>query len=197
MIKQEWKLPLVAFACGAILALLFCGYRLITQQARLRETQSELAKVWAETEGLKESQSRQVALYFISEESGESLLVPELREISPTTQPEQAALRELVKGPVTEGLQSVLPKKTTIRALKISNGLAVVDFSREAVRIDRGSWGEALVVWSVVNTLTKFPQVEAVQILIEGEPVETFAGHFGLSQPLRRNEQVIRDDWTH
>jgi spore germination protein GerM len=197
MFKPEWKLPLAAFACGALLVMICCGYGLITQQMRLRETQSELALVLAETEGLVGDEPWKVALYFISEESGESLLVPEIRLITPTTEPEQAALRELVKGPATEGLQPVLPRKTIVRDLEIGNGLAVVDFSREAVRIDRGSWGEALVVWSIVNTLTKFPQVEAVRFLIEGEPVESLAGHFDLSKPLRRNEQVIRDDWTH
>ena len=197
MFKQEWKLPLAAFACGVVLVLVLCGYGLFTQQARLRETQSELATVLAETEGLVGSEPWKVALYFISEESGESLLVPEVRTISPTTEPEQAALRELIKGPGTEDLQPVLPGKTTVRSLEMSNGLAVVDLSQDVVRIDRGSWGEALVVWSVVNTLTKFPEVEAVRILIEGEPVETLAGHFDLSRPLRRNEQIIRDDWTH
>ena len=194
--KPEWKKPLLAFVGGVVLTLLFGSYEFFSQRAQLRQVQSELTTLQAETAGLAENGPLKVALYFIGDEEGRSLLVPEVRTISPTAEPEKAALRELIKGPVTEGLQPVLPAKTTVRQLVIENGLAVVDLSQEAVRIDRGSWGEALVVWSLVNTLTKFPEVEAVRILIEGQPVETLAGHFDLSRPLRRNEQVIRDQWT-
>jgi spore germination protein GerM len=196
MLKPEWKWPLLAFVCGAVLMVLLGAYGFFSQRAELRQVQSELATVLAETAGLAENVPRKVALYFIGEVEGKSLLVPEVRTIGPTAEPEKAALRELIKGPETEGLKPVLPPKTTIRSLEIDNGPAVVDLSQEAVRIDRGSWGEALVVWSVVNTLTKFPEVEAVRILIEGQPAETLAGHFDLSRPLRRNEQAIRDNWT-
>ena len=188
------ELPLLAFACGVALTVLVSTYGFF-QRAALRQVQSELDRT-GETAGLAENVPRKVALYFIGEVEGKSLLVPEVRTIGPTAEPEKAALRELIKGPETDGLKPVLPPKTTIRSLEIDNGLAVVDLSQEAVRIDRGSWGEALVVWSVVNTLTKFPEVEAVRILIEGQPAETLAGHFDLSRPLRRNEQAIRDNWT-
>ncbi len=196
MFNNEQRSLLKAFVCGAALVLIICSYGLFSQQARLREVQNELTTVLAETRDLTGNDPRKVALYFIREEEGESLLVPEVRMITPTTEPEKAALRALINGPLTEGLQPVLPRKTVLRDLEIAGGLAVVDFSREATAIDRGSWREALVVWSVVNTLAKFPEVEAVRILIEGEPVETLAGHFDLTQPLRRNEQVIKDAWT-
>ncbi|NLY92091.1 MAG: GerMN domain-containing protein [Firmicutes bacterium] len=195
-LNKEQQSLLKAFACGAALALLLCSYGFFSQQARLRKVETELATVLAETEDLTGNVPWKVALYFIREEAGVSLLVPEVRMITPTSEPEKAALRALIDGPVTEGLQPVLPRKTVLRSLEITGGLAVVDFSRDVVAIDRGSWGEALVVWSVVNTLTKFPEIEAVRILIEGEPVETLAGHFDLTRPLRRNEQVIKDEWT-
>ncbi|NLW59007.1 MAG: hypothetical protein GX073_01500 [Firmicutes bacterium] len=196
MLKPEWKGLLLAFVGGMVLAVLFGAYGFLTQRAALRQVQSELATLQVETAGLTGNTPWKVALYFIGDEEGQSLLVPEVRTITPTLEPEKAALRELIKGPAMAGLQPVLPPATTVRNLEIKDGLAVVDLSQEAVRIDRGSWGEALVVWSVVNTLTKFPEVEAVRILIEGQPVETLAGHFDLSRPLRRNEQVIRDNWT-
>lgn len=195
-LNKEQQSLFKGFACGAILALLFCSYWLFTQQARLRKIQAQLVTVLAETRELTGDEPWKVALYFIREEDGESLLVPEIREITPTAEPEKAALRALIEGPLTKGLRPVLPKKTVLRDLEIHDGLAVVDFSREATAIDRNSWGEALVVWAVVNTLTKFPEVEAVRILIEGEPVATLAGHFDLTRPLRRNEQVIKDKWT-
>ena len=196
MLKPEWKWPLLAFVCGAVLMVLLGAYGFFSQRAALRQVQSELATVLAETRGSCGEYAVESSALLYRRGGREEFVGPGSRTIGPTAEPEKAALRELIKGPETEGLKPVLPPKTTIRSLEIDNGLAVVDLSQEAVRIDRGSWGEALVVWSVVNTLTKFPEVEAVRILIEGQPAETLAGHFDLSRPLRRNEQAIRDNWT-
>ena len=66
-----------------------------SQRAALSQVQSELATVLAERAGLAENVPRKVALYFIGEVEGKSLLVPEVRTIGPTAEPEKAALREL------------------------------------------------------------------------------------------------------
>lgn len=52
--------------------------------------------------------------------------------------------------------------------------------------------GEALAVAAIVNTLTEFPQIRQVQILVEGKQVESLAGHVDVSRPLTRNEKLIK-----
>ena len=180
------------------MALLLSVFWLVQLRQELNQTRTALKELQAEYQ-VGEGEERpmtKVALYFIQDEQDESFLVSEVREIPPASAPELAAIEELIKGPSAQGLQPVLPPQTKVNRIEVENGLAVLDLSAEAMKISRGSWGEALVVWAMVNTLTKFPGVEAVQILIEGNPVETLAGHFDLSRPLRRNEQVIRDEWT-
>ncbi|MEW6400002.1 MAG: GerMN domain-containing protein [Bacillota bacterium] len=52
--------------------------------------------------------------------------------------------------------------------------------------------GEALAVAAIVNTLTEFPDIRQVQILVEGRKVESLAGHADVSRPLTRNERLIK-----
>ncbi|MBC7339263.1 MAG: GerMN domain-containing protein [Firmicutes bacterium] len=59
-------------------------------------------------------------------------------------------------------------------------------------RMNVGSLGEALAVAAIVNTLTEFPQIRQVQILVEGKQVESLAGHVDVSRPLTRNEKLIK-----
>ena len=74
----------------------------------------------------------------------------------------------------------------------MDNDTAVVDFSSDITRMNVGAAVEALVVASIVNTLTEFPGVGRVQLLVEGEQVETLAGHVDVSGPLERDEGVVR-----
>ncbi len=196
--SQKKKLFILTVASVVLVAVFLAGLRLVQLRQELNRTRTELEKLQAEYQAGEGTgwPTTKVALYFIQDAENTSFLVPEVREIPFTENPELAAIQELIKGPSAHGLQPVLPPKTKVRSLGVKQGLAVLDLSTEATKISRGSWGEALVVWAIVNTLTKFPGVEAVQILIEGNPVETLAGHFDLSRPLRRNEQVIRDEWT-
>ena len=67
-----------------------------------------------------------------------------------------------------------------------------MDFSQDLVKhFVGGSTGEEMLVGSIVNTLTEFPEVKQVQILIEGSPVETIAGHMDLSVPLERMKDLL------
>ena len=102
-------------------------------------------------------------------------------------------MQELVKGPdINSGLLPTLPTGTQLRDINIRNGLCTVDFSAELKTNHPGgsSW-ELMTVYSIVNTLTRFSAVEEVQILVEGQIVETLAGHVDLSKPLVRDEHII------
>lgn len=203
MDKKEFRIPwetkgfgiiFISLLGGLLLGLLIGGYMAAgyrNQVEKLKEEIREVREKLAE-KTVKTGEETVVALYFIEETGTEAYLVPERRTISRTGEPHLAAVKELIKGPKTEGLQPVFSPRTKVRGLKIEDGLAVIDLSREAGKTSRGAWGEALAVSAVVNTLTKFPEVEEVRILIEGKEVETLSGHMDLTGPLRRNEQVVK-----
>ena len=47
------------------------------------------------------------------------------------------------------------------------------------------------MVAAIANTLTEFPQIEGVLVLVEGKQVETLGGHLSANEIFRRNEEVI------
>lgn len=79
---------------------------------------------------------------------------------------------------------------TAIRQIFLTDsGDAFVDLSKEAVANHRGgSLDELFAVYAIVNTLTvNLPAVKHVQILVDGQEVDTLAGHVDLRHPLTRN----------
>lgn len=106
--------------------------------------------------------------------------------------PKLAALQELITGqPNTSGAFRVLPENTRVLSIKVANGVATVDFSREALHANVGSIGEAMGIQSIVYTLTEFPDVKRVAFTVEGaldQRTMDWWGHIGLyEQPFGRN----------
>ncbi|MBS4026045.1 MAG: GerMN domain-containing protein [Clostridia bacterium] len=128
---------------------------------------------------------------FFSDPLGQ-YLVKEERVIPKVEGIGRSAVNELIKGPnLASNLMPTVPDNTILLDINVKQEekLAIVDFSRALVENHMGgSSAEALTVYSIVNTLTQFPTVERVQILVNGQYVETIAGHLDVSKPLTRND---------
>lgn len=104
-----------------------------------------------------------------------------------------AALKSLLTGTKEKGQTNVIPKKAKLRSVTVKDGVATVDFSKELQQnFSGGSTGEEMLIGSIVNTLTDFPEVKKVQILIDGASVETLSGHLDLSEPLPRMTELLK-----
>jgi len=97
----------------------------------------------------------------------------------------EEVMAELLKGPETDDLSRVIPEGTVLRGVTLEYGVAYVDFSEELLQAEVGSEAEAVLVDSIVKTLTQLEEVDSVQILVEGEVVETIAGHISIDEPLK------------
>ena len=62
--------------------------------------------------------------------------------------------------------------KVRVREVRIVDGTAYADFSKELYSYGGGSCFAEAIETSIVNTLTQFPQVEKVVILVEGREAE-------------------------
>ncbi|MDI9485479.1 MAG: GerMN domain-containing protein [Bacillota bacterium] len=130
-----------------------------------------------------------VRIYLIESTPTEFFLVPVDRQIKGEPSP-NAALQALLDGPLAdEELLASVPKSTKLLDLVVRDKLAVASFSSE-IKDDfhGGSLIEAYLVEAIVNTLTEFPEIESVQILVEGEAVESIGGHIYIRNPLRRKD---------
>jgi spore germination protein GerM len=91
-------------------------------------------------------------------------------------------------------LVSTIPEGTTLRGLFVSSrNEAFVDLDA-TIRDNHpgGSMNELFTVYTLVNAITtNLPDVQAVQVLINGREVDTLAGHVDLRRPLRKNEALI------
>jgi spore germination protein GerM len=93
-------------------------------------------------------------------------------------------------------LISVIPKGTSLRAFYVTDrGDAFVDLSREvSAAHPGGSLMELMTVYAVVNAVTaNLPKVQRVQILVDGKPVDTIAGHVDVRHPLARDVSLVRE----
>jgi hypothetical protein len=102
------------------------------------------------------------------------------------------ALQLLIDGPPAgSGLSRTLPQETQVLALDVVDGQATVDFSGEIMNNSYGSSGEALMLGSIVNTLTAFPEIDSVWILVDGQPPGSLGGHIDISEPLPYNPHSV------
>jgi len=138
---------------------------------------------------------KEVLLYF-SDNEGECL-IGEKREILKKNVVKEEAketIIELIKGPRGK-LISTLPPRTKLLTLQINDaGLAKVNFTLALSKNHPGgSSAEMMTVYSIVNSLAlNFPQIKRVQILIDGKPIETIAGHLSLRQPISPKSDLIK-----
>ena len=104
-----------------------------------------------------------------------------------------AAMKSLLTGTKEKGQTNVFPKKAKLRSVVVKDAIATVDFSKELqTNFSGGSTGEEMLIGSIVNTLTDFPEVQKVSILIDGSAVETLSGHMDLSEPLTRMTELLK-----
>jgi len=141
------------------------------------------------------TQNSPVHLYFASRNS--YFLMAEQRAVLHSDDPVGLAdtiVNALINGP-QKGLLQTIPADTRLKALYITpDGTCYVDLS-EAVRNNHpgGSKSELLTIYSMVNSLVlNVPEIERVQILIEGNQAPTLAGHIDLQLPVKADMLLIR-----
>ena len=100
------------------------------------------------------------------------------------------ALVEAQIQPAPAPLAQAVAEGTKVRQIFVTeDGTAFVDLSKEAVTNHRGgSLDELFAVYAIVNAITvNLPAIKGVQILIDGQEVDTLAGHVDLRHPLTKN----------
>ena len=137
-----------------------------------------------------------VTLFYLARDG--TGLVGRERRVEPGTDAATRA-RAIVRrqlDPAPPPLRSPFPEGTRLLSLYLAtDGNAFVDLSRE-VSADHpgGSLDELFTVYALVNTLTlNVPEINAVQIMVGGQEVDTLAGHIDLRQPLESNLAWVVD----
>jgi germination protein M len=118
-------------------------------------------------------------------------LIPESHVVPFDNHPAQTALALLIAGTRNPELVSVIPPGTEVLGVTIKEHIAYVNFN-DKLKNHGGSTSEILLVGAIVDTLTQFPEIQKVQILVNDKRVDTLSGHLDVSEPLSRVEQIIK-----
>lgn len=131
-----------------------------------------------------------LTLYF--PDATASYLVPETRQVTLTEgmTAEDAAVRELLRGPSSSHLVSALSEDTALLSAKTQSGICFVNMNAAFLEDNTGDrvW-ETAAVYSIVNSLTTLPNVQEVRFLVEGETVSEF-GHLRLTGGFTENKSL-------
>ena len=136
-------------------------------------------------------QTMQLVVYHATKDA--LYLVPEMHKVPLNSHPARTAVELLLAGPQNSELVSVIPEGTKLNKLTVKEHIAYVDFNDKFIKKKGlGSAGEILLVGAIVNTLTEFPDIQQVQLMVNGKKIDTVSGHMDTSEPLSRSEKIIK-----
>ena len=125
--------------------------------------------------------------------NGTEVLLPEKIQVDNNGKPiwENALIALVTTKPQDAKYDDVVPIGTKLLGLTVKDGLAQANFSKELAKKGQGSYQEMMLVYAIVNTLTEFPEIKKVQILLEGKKALTLSGHMDIEEPLSRNITLL------
>lgn len=148
----------------------------LTEQEQVGE--EELAPT-DEEEGIEQ----EVVLYFSDSDLLQNWRVKKTVTVKEGENAAQKALQAWVEGPDHEELISLVPKETVVESVEEKGDVAEVSFSRDILNANVGSAGEMLIMEQIAMIMEQFGYTQ-VQILVEGEKVETLFGHMSADEPV-------------
>jgi hypothetical protein len=96
---------------------------------------------------------------------------------------------QAVAGPPDDVQAIRFPPATRVLGVSVDGSTATVDLSKEVEHQAGGAFGENGEFEGLVYTVTGVPGIDAVQVLVDGERLQTLpGGHLELDQPLHRSD---------
>lgn len=187
-------MALIVFGGAAAIAYLVTGGG---QGDRTRRPKSVAPPVARHRTDTPRVLTREVTIFVPAVAKDRFYLVPVSRATRSSGELLDAALQALLATPGESGeAGKLIPQGTKARGpVKVVNGVAMVDLSREFVEnFSGGSTQESLILNSIAHTLVSNSggTVSKVQILVEGKTVEELDGHFDLSEPFAPASDLLK-----
>ncbi len=119
-------------------------------------------------------------------------VAPVVREVAAGEDPVEAALAELIRGPLPEegNFFATVPSTARVLAVQVDGPVVYIDFSHALLSDSPGGTLSGMVfMQSIVFTMTQFPEIEKVAVLVEGDP--WCDGHMIWEEPLGPEDIMI------
>ena len=189
-VRERWRFWLTTLLVFALIgAAIFVPIlrKRMKRAARLQQQSAEQARrELMEAVPVNPADPRVKATLFWLSDTDNSVLAPVVVELPLSLDPVLRAkqvLNTLLAGPVDVELRTLPPDAVLLAFYILPDGTAIADFSEAlATSIPSGISSEQLAVESMARTLeANVPPVKRLKILIQGQEVETLAGHVDLT----------------
>ena len=163
-----------------------------TKAPKAAQAKKAVKKAKATATAAKAPGTREITLYFV-DLRGNGLRAERRRVQSGSLSKElSGAVKGLISGSKA-AYGDVLPRGTRLLSVKMKSGVAYVNLSREFIENHwGGSSAEINSVYALVNTVAlNFDRVSLVQLLVDGEKIDTIAGHIYIGEPLEADESIV------
>jgi hypothetical protein len=135
-----------------------------------------------------EKQSQSIAVYYTDSQLMD--LVPAKATINFTDDVEKytEAFKALQTSENTELVS--LWGKIELKSLKFENGQVQMDIHKPE-EAQLGAGGEAFAISALTQTFFQFAEVKSIEMLVDGEQVESLMGHVDLEHPMTRDNSGL------
>ena len=137
-------------------------------------------------EQINNIQTASITLYFANKKG--TKLVQEVQEVhySSNISLEKLVLEQLLKGPSGKKMRSAIPDGTKLLGVSVSEGTCFVNLN-EGFLSQNFDVSEPIVIYSIVNSLAELPNVNKVQISVNGDNSMVYREKYKLSDVYERN----------
>lgn len=134
-----------------------------------------------------------LTLYYANEE-GDKLIETSVDVVyTSNTSTEKLIIGKLIEGPSTDKVFPTIPPETKLISVSIKDGVCYVNFD-EGFLNQTYELIESVPIYSVVNSLLELPNINKVQILINGETNVTYREAINFNTLFERNLDIIESD---
>ena len=133
---------------------------------------------------------RRIALYFTDREGEELIREDRTVVYAANTSPEKLIVQNLIEGPASgTGAYPTIPPDVNLLSVTVKDDVCYVNFDA-ALYEKPYDIDEEVVIYSIVDSLTELPNVERVQIAVEGVAGGVLFDHMELDKMYERRMEI-------
>lgn len=131
----------------------------------------------------------QIELFFPS--ANKESLVKEVRNLNNQNEKlETIVINELFKGTKDNKLTNVIPNEVNMISIHTQNSIVYINLNKEFLQEKADEKDEALMIYSIINSLSSLESIYKVQILIEGKKIDKF-NKYKLNEPIGFSKLIV------
>lgn len=144
-------------------------------------------------EQINTSLTTTLTLYFASSDGTQLEKENRVVHYSSNISMEKLVMEQLLEGPKTKGLQSAIPLETKLITISVVDGICYVNLD-DAFKNQNAEISEAVVLYSIVDSLTELQTVNKVQISINGDTKGKCRYTYDLSNMYMADQSIVEQD---